>query len=175
MNSRSRQAVLHTLDLPLTNITVKDYEVCFALPSGVSMGAVQTPPLVLHFDGGADMVLPRDNYFQEPRSPVGACPSSATFSSRISTCSLMSTTASSYLHPRIGRRLVGFGKDRRADSSVLWVLACYPRLVLMGRSLRVCVCVLVLEYFFSFAVFVSFVWINLCLFCGLANRLSGLF
>jgi len=43
----------------------------------------------------------------------------------------------------------------------------------MGRSLRVCV--LVLEYFFSFAVFVSFVWINLCLFCGLANRLSGLF
>nr|AGT17399.1 aspartic proteinase [Saccharum hybrid cultivar R570] len=61
-----KEAVLHTLDLPLTNITVKDYEVCFALPSGVSMGAVQTPPLVLHFDGGADMVLPRDNYFQEP-------------------------------------------------------------------------------------------------------------
>jgi hypothetical protein len=63
-----KEAVLHTLDLPLTNITVKDYEVCFALPSGVSMGAVQTPPLVLHFDGGADMVLPRDNYFQEPRA-----------------------------------------------------------------------------------------------------------
>jgi hypothetical protein len=32
------------------------------------MGAVQTPPLVLHFDGGADMVLPRDNYFQEARA-----------------------------------------------------------------------------------------------------------
>jgi hypothetical protein len=32
------------------------------------MGAVQTPLLVLHFDGGADMVLSRDNYFQEPRA-----------------------------------------------------------------------------------------------------------
>lgn len=61
-----KEAVLHTLNLPLTNRTVKDYKVCFALPSGVAMGAVQTPPLVLYFDGGADMVLPRDNYFQEP-------------------------------------------------------------------------------------------------------------
>jgi hypothetical protein len=46
----------------------EDYELCFALPSGVAMGAVKTPPLVLHFDGGVAMVLPRDNYFQEPRA-----------------------------------------------------------------------------------------------------------
>jgi len=46
---------------------VEDYKLCFALPSGVAMGAVQAPALVLHFDGGAEMVLPRDNYLQEPR------------------------------------------------------------------------------------------------------------
>jgi hypothetical protein len=63
-----KEAVLHTLGLPLTNRIVEDYEVCFALPSRVAMGAVQTPLLVLHFDGGTNMVLPRDNYFQEARA-----------------------------------------------------------------------------------------------------------
>ena len=46
---------------------MEDYKLCFALPSGVAMGAVQAPALVLHSDGGAEMVLPRDNYLQEPR------------------------------------------------------------------------------------------------------------
>ncbi|KAJ1268809.1 hypothetical protein BS78_07G162300 [Paspalum vaginatum] len=63
-----KKAVLETVGLPVANRTVEDYELCFVLPSGVAMGAVRTPPLVLHFDGGADMVLPRDNYFQEPRA-----------------------------------------------------------------------------------------------------------
>ncbi|XP_066351536.1 aspartic proteinase nepenthesin-1-like [Miscanthus floridulus] len=61
-----KKAVLETVRLPVVNRTEEDYdyELCFALPSGVAMGAVKTPPLVLHFDGGAAMVLPRDNYFQ---------------------------------------------------------------------------------------------------------------
>ncbi|CAD6245464.1 unnamed protein product [Miscanthus lutarioriparius] len=66
-----KKAVLQTVRLPVVNGTDDedyDYELCFALPSGVAMGAVKTPPLVLHFDGGAAMVLPRDNYFQEPRA-----------------------------------------------------------------------------------------------------------
>jgi hypothetical protein len=53
--------------LPMANNTVEDYEICFSLPSGVPIGAVETPPLILHFEGNADMILPMDNYFQEPR------------------------------------------------------------------------------------------------------------
>ncbi|KAF7075417.1 hypothetical protein CFC21_080199 [Triticum aestivum] len=63
-----KTAVLEAVSLPVFNGTVEDYELCFALPSGVAMAAVKTPPLVLHFDGGAAMALPRDNYFQEPRA-----------------------------------------------------------------------------------------------------------
>ncbi|GJN03751.1 hypothetical protein PR202_ga21228 [Eleusine coracana subsp. coracana] len=62
------KAVMDAVRLPVANETVEDYELCFALPRGEGMGAVRTPPLVLHFDGGARMVLPRDNYFQEPRA-----------------------------------------------------------------------------------------------------------
>ncbi|WVZ88518.1 hypothetical protein U9M48_035035 [Paspalum notatum var. saurae] len=62
-----KEAILETVKLPVANRTVEDYELCFFLPRGVAMGAVQAPPLVLHFDGGAAMVLPRDSYFQEPR------------------------------------------------------------------------------------------------------------
>ncbi|XP_062196820.1 aspartic proteinase nepenthesin-1-like [Phragmites australis] len=63
-----KKAVLETVKLPVVNGTVEDYELCFALPRGVAMDAVKMPPLLLHFDGGAEMVLPRDNYFQEPRA-----------------------------------------------------------------------------------------------------------
>ncbi|KAI4985689.1 hypothetical protein ZWY2020_018319 [Hordeum vulgare] len=63
-----KKAVLEAVKLPVFNGTVEDYELCFAVPSGVAMAAVKTPPLVLHFDGGAAMALPRDNYFQEPRA-----------------------------------------------------------------------------------------------------------
>uniref|UniRef100_A0A0A8XRT9 Peptidase A1 domain-containing protein n=1 Tax=Arundo donax TaxID=35708 RepID=A0A0A8XRT9_ARUDO len=63
-----KKAVLEAMKLPVVNGTVEDYELCFALPRGVVMDTVQTPPLVLHFDGGATMVLPRENYFQEPRA-----------------------------------------------------------------------------------------------------------
>lgn len=31
------------------------------------MGAMRAPTLVQHFDGGAEMVLPHNIYFQEPR------------------------------------------------------------------------------------------------------------
>ncbi|EMS54915.1 Aspartic proteinase nepenthesin-1 [Triticum urartu] len=63
-----KRAVLEAVRLPVFNGTVEGYELCFALPSGAAMAAVKTPPLVLHFDGGAAMALPRDNYFQEPRA-----------------------------------------------------------------------------------------------------------
>ncbi|XP_040383108.1 aspartic proteinase nepenthesin-1-like [Oryza brachyantha] len=67
-----RKAVMDAVKLPVANRTVEDYELCFALPrrtgTAAAMEAVQVPPLVLHFDGGAAMVLPRDNYFQEPRA-----------------------------------------------------------------------------------------------------------
>ncbi|CAO2211198.1 unnamed protein product [Urochloa humidicola] len=63
-----RKAVVEAVRLPVANVTVEDYELCFALPGGAAMSAVETPPLVLHFDGGAAMVLDRDNYFQEPRA-----------------------------------------------------------------------------------------------------------
>ncbi|KAL6858810.1 hypothetical protein ACP4OV_017812 [Aristida adscensionis] len=63
-----RKAVTEAVRLPVANTTVQDYPVCFALPRGTAMLAVQTPPLVLHFDGGAAMALPRDNYFQEPQA-----------------------------------------------------------------------------------------------------------
>ncbi|XP_062191279.1 aspartic proteinase nepenthesin-1-like [Phragmites australis] len=67
-----KKAVLETVKLPVANRTVEEYQLCFALPRGVSMDKVQTPPLRLHFDGGAEMVLPRDNFFQEP-SPELMC------------------------------------------------------------------------------------------------------
>lgn len=63
-----KKAVLESVKLPVANRTVEDYKLCFALPRGTAMKSVQTPQLVLHFDGGAAMVLPRDNYFQEPRA-----------------------------------------------------------------------------------------------------------
>ncbi|CAL5012944.1 unnamed protein product [Urochloa decumbens] len=63
-----RKAVVETVRLPVADVTVEDYELCFALPGGAAMSAVETPPLVLHFDGGAAMALNRDNYFQEPRA-----------------------------------------------------------------------------------------------------------
>uniref|UniRef100_A0A0E0LVS4 Peptidase A1 domain-containing protein n=1 Tax=Oryza punctata TaxID=4537 RepID=A0A0E0LVS4_ORYPU len=69
-----KEAVMDVVRLPLANRTVEDYELCFLLPrratagAAAAMEAVQVPPLVLHFDGGAAMVLPRDNYFQEPRA-----------------------------------------------------------------------------------------------------------
>ncbi|KAG0523927.1 hypothetical protein BDA96_07G165300 [Sorghum bicolor] len=66
-----KKAVVEAVRLPVANGTDEDYddyELCFALPTGVAMEAVKTPPLVLHFDGGAAMTLPRDNYFQEPRA-----------------------------------------------------------------------------------------------------------
>nr|CAB3481269.1 unnamed protein product [Digitaria exilis] len=63
-----KKAVLKTVRLPVVNGTVEDYELCFALPSGVAMSSVKTPPLVLHFEGGAAMVLTKDNYFQEVRA-----------------------------------------------------------------------------------------------------------
>ncbi|RCV30907.1 hypothetical protein SETIT_6G133400v2 [Setaria italica] len=67
-----KKAVMEGVKLPAANKTVDDYPLCFELPKGMSMDAVQAPPLVLHFDGGAEMVLPRDNYFQEP-SPGMMC------------------------------------------------------------------------------------------------------
>ncbi|XP_062195258.1 aspartic proteinase nepenthesin-1-like [Phragmites australis] len=67
-----KKAVLEMVKLPVADRTVEEYQLCFALPRGMSMDKVQTPPLVLHFDGGAEMVLPRDNYFQEP-SPGLMC------------------------------------------------------------------------------------------------------
>ncbi|CAL4952368.1 unnamed protein product [Urochloa decumbens] len=63
-----KDAVLNVLKLPVANTTVEDYELCFSLPRGMPMGAVDIPPLVLHFDGGANMTLPRSNFFQEPRA-----------------------------------------------------------------------------------------------------------
>ncbi|KAF0899877.1 hypothetical protein E2562_025119 [Oryza meyeriana var. granulata] len=64
-----KKAVMDVVKLPVANRTVEDYELCFALPRrAAAMETVQVPPLVLHFDGGAAMVLPRDNYFQEPRA-----------------------------------------------------------------------------------------------------------
>nr|CAB3483219.1 unnamed protein product [Digitaria exilis] len=63
-----KKAVLKTVRLPVVNGTVEDYELCFALPRGVAMSSVKTPPLVLHFEGGAAMVLTKDNYFQEVRA-----------------------------------------------------------------------------------------------------------
>ncbi|CAL4978588.1 unnamed protein product [Urochloa decumbens] len=62
-----KDAVLGTLKLPVANTTTEDYKLCFSLPRGMLMSAVKTPPLVLHFGGGADMILPQENYFQEPR------------------------------------------------------------------------------------------------------------
>ncbi|RLN04491.1 aspartic proteinase nepenthesin-1-like [Panicum miliaceum] len=67
-----KKAVMEGLKLPVANKTVDDYPLCFELPRGTSMDGVEVPPLVLHFDGGADMALPRDNYFQEP-SPGVMC------------------------------------------------------------------------------------------------------
>ncbi|OQU80383.1 hypothetical protein SORBI_3007G119101 [Sorghum bicolor] len=63
-----KKAVMEGIKLPVANRSVDDYP----LPRGMSMEGVQVPPLVLHFDGDAEMSLPRDNYFQEP-SPGMMC------------------------------------------------------------------------------------------------------
>ncbi|CAL5006594.1 unnamed protein product [Urochloa decumbens] len=67
-----KQAVVEAVKLPAANKTVDDYPMCFVLPKGMTMDGVEVPQLVLHFDGGAEMVLSRDNYFQEP-SPGMMC------------------------------------------------------------------------------------------------------
>ncbi|KAL6640097.1 hypothetical protein ACP70R_022407 [Stipagrostis hirtigluma subsp. patula] len=67
-----KKAVTEALKLPAANRTAEGYEVCFALPPGAAMSKVEAPPLHLHFDGGAVMSLPRENYFQEP-SPGLMC------------------------------------------------------------------------------------------------------
>uniref|UniRef100_A0A0D9X8R6 Peptidase A1 domain-containing protein n=1 Tax=Leersia perrieri TaxID=77586 RepID=A0A0D9X8R6_9ORYZ len=70
-----KEAVIDVVRLPVAkNRTIEDYDVCFLLPRAAAakaavMEAVQgLPPLVLHFDGGAAMVLPPENYLQEPRA-----------------------------------------------------------------------------------------------------------
>ncbi|KAF8697348.1 hypothetical protein HU200_035941 [Digitaria exilis] len=67
-----KKAVMEAVTLPVANKTVDDYPVCFVLPPGMGMDNVLTPTLVLHFDGGAEMALTRENYFQEP-SPGMMC------------------------------------------------------------------------------------------------------
>ncbi|CAO2211202.1 unnamed protein product [Urochloa humidicola] len=67
-----KEALVDALKLPLRNSSNPDYDFCFQLPHGVPMKAVWAPPLLYHFEGGATMVLPRDNYLVEP-SPGEMC------------------------------------------------------------------------------------------------------
>ncbi|OEL24738.1 Aspartic proteinase nepenthesin-2 [Dichanthelium oligosanthes] len=67
-----KKALVDSLKLPRRNSSDPDYDFCFQLPHGVPMTAVQAPPLVYHFDGGAAMVLARDNYLVEV-SPGEMC------------------------------------------------------------------------------------------------------
>ncbi|TVT97725.1 hypothetical protein EJB05_57012, partial [Eragrostis curvula] len=61
-----KKAVMETVKLPVAKYTVKEYQLCFELPHGTAMEKVEVPPLRLHFEGGAEMVVPRENYFMEP-------------------------------------------------------------------------------------------------------------
>ncbi|CAO2191757.1 unnamed protein product [Urochloa humidicola] len=67
-----KEALVGAIKLPMLNSSDPDYDFCFRLPRGVPMEAVQTPPLLYHFEGGATMVLPRDSYLAEP-SPGEMC------------------------------------------------------------------------------------------------------
>ncbi|TVT97727.1 hypothetical protein EJB05_57014, partial [Eragrostis curvula] len=67
-----KKAVIETVKLPVANHTVKEYQLCFTLPHGTPMEKIEVPPLRLHLEGGAEMVVPRENYFQEP-SPGTMC------------------------------------------------------------------------------------------------------
>ncbi|CAO2210830.1 unnamed protein product [Urochloa humidicola] len=67
-----KEAVVEAVKLPAANKTVDDYPMCFSLPKGMTMEGVEVPQLVLYFEGGAEMALSRDNYFQEP-SPGMMC------------------------------------------------------------------------------------------------------
>ncbi|GJN03394.1 hypothetical protein PR202_ga20834 [Eleusine coracana subsp. coracana] len=61
-----KKRVMEAVKLPVAKHAVKEYQLCFKLPADMSLEMVEVPPLRLHFEGGAEMVLPRDNYFQEP-------------------------------------------------------------------------------------------------------------
>ncbi|CAL5001678.1 unnamed protein product [Urochloa decumbens] len=65
-------ALVDALKLPQRNSSDPDYDFCFQLPHGVPMEAVQAPPLLYHFEGGATMVLHRDSYLVEA-SPGEMC------------------------------------------------------------------------------------------------------
>ncbi|TKW10722.1 hypothetical protein SEVIR_6G185400v4 [Setaria viridis] len=65
-------ALVDALKLPRRNSSDPDFDFCFQLPHGVPMEAVQTPPLLYHFEGGATMVLHRESYLAEP-SPGEMC------------------------------------------------------------------------------------------------------
>jgi hypothetical protein len=67
-----KEALAEAVKLPVVNGTDLGYELCFQLPKGVTVEAVQAPPLVYHFDGGAAMVLPRGNFLVEA-SPGKMC------------------------------------------------------------------------------------------------------
>ncbi|RCV31458.1 hypothetical protein SETIT_6G179000v2 [Setaria italica] len=67
-----KEALAEAVKLPVLNGTDLGYELCFQLPKGMTVEAVQAPPLVYHFDGGAAMVLPRENFFVEA-SPGEMC------------------------------------------------------------------------------------------------------
>nr|CAB3483221.1 unnamed protein product [Digitaria exilis] len=60
-----KDALVDALKLPRRESSNVDYDFCFQLPRGVPFEKVQTPPLLYHFEGGATMVLPRDNYLVE--------------------------------------------------------------------------------------------------------------
>ncbi|KAL6842483.1 hypothetical protein ACP4OV_027718 [Aristida adscensionis] len=61
-----KKAVQEAVRLPAAEEVVEGYEVCMDLPPGRAMRDVAAPPLRLHFEGGAEMAVPPENYFQEP-------------------------------------------------------------------------------------------------------------
>ncbi|CAO2211199.1 unnamed protein product [Urochloa humidicola] len=61
-----KEALVEAVKLPVLNGTEdQGYELCFQLPKGVTVEAVQAPPLVYQFDGGANMVLLPENFLVE--------------------------------------------------------------------------------------------------------------
>ncbi|CAN6371476.1 unnamed protein product [Urochloa humidicola] len=61
----ARTAVLsQTMALPRASSGTNGFDTCFQIPDNGN-SSVEVPTMVMHFDGGADMDLPPENYFAE--------------------------------------------------------------------------------------------------------------
>lgn len=67
-----KQALLLQVNLPLGDGSSVGLDLCFQVPAGASLAALELPKIIFHFDG-ADLVLPPENYMAADASSGLLC------------------------------------------------------------------------------------------------------